>query len=61
MPDPKRQIPSHLRTTVADSPRAMGYWDAHAQRAQWEQVGDADQARKWQDVLDRWHFQPLAR
>lgn len=59
--DPARVLPTHLRTAAPDGPRAMGYWDAHAQRKAHEQAGDAEQAQAWQDMLDRWHFLPLAR
>ena len=45
---------------VPHTPRTMGYWEAHAQRAQHEQGGDSEQAQAWQDTLDRWHFVPLA-
>lgn len=59
--DRPRTLPSHLRTASPEAPRAMGYWDAHAQRQQHEQAGDPAEAQRWQDVLDRWHFLPLAR
>jgi len=59
--DRPRTLPAHLRTTSPDAPRAMGYREAHAQREQHEQAGDTEEARRWQDVLDRWHFLPLAR
>lgn len=60
-PDPARVLPTHLRTASPEGPRAMGYWDAHGQRKAHEQAGNTEQAQRWQDVLDGWHFLPLAR